>query len=62
MIGGDTLYRQALPFAHRLYLTEIDRNYAGDAFFPEVITNTWKEISRQQGGPDFAFVIYEKIG
>lgn len=62
VIGGETLYRQALPLAHRLYLTEIDRDYTGDAFFPEIPTDTWEEISRQQGGSDFTFAIYEKIG
>ena len=37
VIGGATIYAQALPFADRLYLTEIDAEIAGDAFFPELI-------------------------
>jgi dihydrofolate reductase len=36
LIGGAELYRQALPQADVLYLTEIDAEFAGDAFFPEV--------------------------
>ncbi|HEX9776742.1 MAG TPA: dihydrofolate reductase [Geopsychrobacteraceae bacterium] len=34
--GGEELYRQALPLAQRIYLTELDRAVAGDSFFPEI--------------------------
>ena len=33
--GGEQVYREALPLADTLILTEIGRNYAGDAFFPD---------------------------
>lgn len=33
--GGADVYAQALPLADRLYLTEIDAAYPGDAFFPQ---------------------------
>ena len=59
VIGGETLYRQALPQAHRLYLTEIDQDYEGDAFFPEVSLHRWRESSRRVGGDGFSFVVYE---
>ena len=62
VIGGEQLYRQALPLADRLYLTEIEQNFAGDVFFPDVQPNDWEEISRQPGqassGLRFAFVVY----
>lgn len=35
VIGGGHVYREFLPFAHRLYLTEIDLNVAGDTWFPD---------------------------
>ena len=64
VIGGAELYRQALPLATRLYLTEIDQDFAGDAFFPEVMPQDWQETSRQvqQGtsSPPFAFVVYQR--
>lgn len=47
VIGGAELYRQALPLAKRLYLTEIDVDFAGDAFFPEVDQTQWQEVRRQ---------------
>lgn len=34
IIGGEQIYRQALPIADRLYLTRIDDAKEGDAFFP----------------------------
>ena len=64
VIGGAELYRQALPIADCLYLTEIDENFAGDVFFPELAPDDWEEISRtaRQGtsGPGFSFVAYRR--
>jgi dihydrofolate reductase len=47
IIGGESVYRQAMPIAHRLCLTEIDAvaNQA-DAFFPPVDHSEWKETFR----------------
>lgn len=33
--GGEQLYREALPFADVLYLTEVEGTFSGDRFFPE---------------------------
>ena len=64
VIGGADLYRQALPLASRLYLTEIAESIAGDVFFPEVLPQEWEEVSRQeqQGTPGltFSFVVYRR--
>lgn len=48
IIGGESVYRQAMPIAHRLCLTEIDAvaNQA-DAFFPVVDLTEWKEGRRE---------------
>jgi len=64
VIGGAELYRQALPLAARLYLTEVAASVEGDAFFPELAPDDWQEISRTQGhnesGPAIAFVVYQR--
>ena len=64
VIGGAELYRLTLPLADRLLLTEIDRDYAGDAFFPDFDRCVWREASRQsqvaESGLPFAFVSYER--
>lgn len=65
VIGGAELYRQALPLADRLLLTEIDQAYDGDAFFPEFDRNTWTETARDarvaESGLAFAFVTYQRV-
>lgn len=35
VIGGGTIYEYFLPFCHRLYLTDIDLEVAGDTYFPD---------------------------
>jgi dihydrofolate reductase len=61
VIGGANLYRQALPLAGRLYLTEIDAEFPGDAFFPELRPDEWREVSRSQSfeeaGLTYAFTV-----
>lgn len=42
IIGGANVYEQALPHANRLYLTVIDMEPVGDAFFPKFNENEWK--------------------
>ena len=67
VIGGAELYRQALPLAQRLYLTEVAEASAGDAFFPDYPATEWQEVSRtpqrseRPGQPaiEFAFVVYQ---
>ena len=64
VIGGAELYRQALPLADRLLLTEIDQAYEGDAFFPDFDRSLWHETAREprvaESGLPFAFVTYER--
>jgi len=49
IIGGASLYAWALPVATRLLLTEVDRDVAGDTFFPEWDRSVWREVSREAG-------------
>lgn len=64
VIGGGELYAEALPLADGLVLTEIQRDYAGDARFPDYDRAAWRETQRKpQAGADglrFDFVLYEK--
>jgi len=46
VIGGETLYREALPRAKLIYLTEIQRDFDGDARFPAFDRSQWRELSR----------------
>jgi dihydrofolate reductase len=47
IIGGEQIYKMTLDTAHRLYLTEVDADVEGDAFFPAVDTQQWYK-SREQ--------------
>jgi dihydrofolate reductase len=63
-VGGAELYAQILPRADRLYLTEIQAEYAGDAHFPAFDHSTWTETERQVNvSPDglgYHFVTYQR--
>jgi dihydrofolate reductase len=64
--GGATLYAQLLPQTSRLYLTLIDAEFAGDAFFPKLDWSAWRETFRQQHPADerhaypFTWLILER--
>jgi dihydrofolate reductase len=62
--GGGDIYAQTIERADALYLTEVDMEPEGDAWFPPVDRMLWEEISRKTHpkGPDdeaaFSFVDY----
>jgi dihydrofolate reductase len=65
-IGGGELYRAALPFASKIHLTEIAREFEGDARFPPLDGSEWRETSREDrppaepGGFAYSYVTYER--
>ncbi|WP_295578121.1 dihydrofolate reductase [uncultured Lamprocystis sp.] len=52
VVGGASLYAQALPRADRLYLTQVHAVIDGDTCFPPWETDAWREISRTQHPAD----------
>jgi dihydrofolate reductase len=67
IIGGEALYREALPRAGLLYLTEILGDFQGDARFPDFDRALWRETSRTEHGAldapgalAYHFVTYER--
>lgn len=60
--GGGEIYKQTLPITQRLYLTVIDRDYDGDAFFPELHWDEWKIVheDRREGDPAYTFFTLER--
>ena len=57
--GGGEIYRQALPYADRLELTEVDQSPTGDVTFPELTPADWTETARDQHD-GFAFVTFRR--
>jgi dihydrofolate reductase len=47
VIGGEQIYRMTLPVADRLYLTQVDAEVEGDAYFPEVDSTCWNQIDER---------------
>ena len=47
VIGGEAIYRATLPFADRIYLTQIAATLVGDARFPPLDPDHWQETERQ---------------
>ncbi|MCS2609125.1 dihydrofolate reductase [Halomonas dongshanensis] len=65
VMGGGEIYRQAMPVAQRLYVTEVDVDVEGDTTFPEIDKAQWQETQRvpgkpSAGQPDYDFVVYER--
>lgn len=52
IIGGATIYRQALPFTDVIELTKVHHTFEGDTFFPEINSSDWQEQERQDFEPD----------
>lgn len=70
VIGGASVYKEAIECADKLLITEIDAQTEGaNAFFPEIDREVWKEVSRESHQSDekhnhnYSFVDYvRKIG
>lgn len=63
IIGGGRVFTDALPYADRLYLTLVDDDAEGDAFFPEYETEFTKEAGREdhpEHTPPFEYVTLER--
>ena len=63
VIGGETLYRQCMQGADRLYLTRIDATPEGDAWFPEFDDADWVLVSERQvaAGEGYPAHVYQVL-
>ena len=63
IIGGEQIFRLALPLANRLYITQINAEFNGDTFFPSYegwqLVHCQNEI-KSNDGYTFQYCIYEK--
>lgn len=62
VIGGEQIFKEALPLADRLYITKIDHSFEGDTFFPSYegwVEKTTTE-NHEANGFTFRYTIYEK--
>jgi dihydrofolate reductase len=67
VMGGEAIYRQVLPRADRLYLTLVDAEVHGDAWFPEFDWREWRESARTSMPADernpfpYSFLILDRV-
>ena len=65
IIGGQQIYQIALPLATHMYVTKVEGNFEGDAYFPDYNQQEWREVGREDLITDdnlkFSFLKYERI-
>jgi len=67
IIGGEDVFREVLPQADRIYLTEVHAAPHADTWFPALDPSEWREVSREkhEAGPnddhDFSFVVLDRV-
>ncbi|HVW96950.1 MAG TPA: dihydrofolate reductase [Mucilaginibacter sp.] len=67
IVGGAEIYNMAMPVTDRIYLTVVHQEFDGDAFFPEISPDEWKETEREDHAPDeknpipYSFITYERF-
>ena len=57
IVGGGEVYREAMPYAARLVITEVDQSPDGSVTFPEIDQTLWQETERESRD-GFAWVTY----
>ncbi len=66
VIGGAMIYNLLMPYVTKMYVTEIEKDFEGDTFFPKINDEIWEEISREEGPEDsennfkYEYAIYKR--
>jgi dihydrofolate reductase len=58
--GGAQIYAEALPYAHRLLIAEVDAEPEGDTWFPVWPRDEWSEETREVHD-GWSRVVYERV-
>ncbi|MAZ89077.1 MAG: dihydrofolate reductase [Cellvibrionaceae bacterium] len=65
VIGGAQIYAETLPYAARVYLTQIHESFEGDAWFPELGAE-WEQVACQKGHSEkqnlgYSFLTFDRV-
>lgn len=66
VIGGGSIYEEAIAKADKIYYTKVHKNFDGDTFFPALDLKEWESVSRQDCMPDeknevpYSFIDYKR--
>ncbi len=66
IIGGDSVYKQMLPYCNKVYVTKIDREYEADTYFPNLNKDSdWHIVNTSEEqvifDTTYAYVDYERV-
>lgn len=66
VIGGAMIYAFLMPYCSRMYVTEINQKYEGDAYFPLIDDEQWKIVKEEpamekdEKTVDYKFITYAR--
>ena len=60
VVGGATIYKFALPYANYLYITHVDGEYEGDAYFPKFDLDNEFNLLSSRISDNLNFCVYER--
>jgi dihydrofolate reductase len=66
IIGGESIYRQFMPIADRLFITHVHKNAPADVYFPEIDQSIWEITEKEEfkAGENndipYTYTIYER--
>lgn len=66
VIGGAMIYNFLMPYVKKMYVTQINQDFEGDAFFPKIKEEEWQEVERKAGikdennNLDYEFITYRR--
>lgn len=60
VVGGGQIYAEAMPYAQRLLVTEVDQEPEGDVTFPRIDPAVWRETTREPRD-GFTWVTYDRM-
>ena len=61
------MYKLLMPYCKKMYITEINKDFDGDVWFPKIDLDKWKITNKEKGLTDennpfeYESVTYEKI-
>ena len=68
VMGGAAIYRQLLPWASRLLVTWVHREYEADVYFPEIkaedfaIVDESPRLADEKSGLEYTYIEYKRVG
>lgn len=66
VVGGESIYRQLLPYCTKAYVTKVNHSYDADAYFPNLDEDPeWKQIEESEEQTyfdlEYVFAVYKRV-